>query len=67
MPDEQDELAGLGGRIRSLREERGMKLKELAEKAKLSDAFLSRLERGQISSSVAKSYPDRTSARYRRR
>ena len=30
-----------------------MKLKELAEKAKLSDAFLSRLERGQISSSVA--------------
>ena len=48
MPDEQDELAGLGGRIRSLREERGMKLKELAEKAKLSDAFLSRLERGKI-------------------
>jgi transcriptional regulator with XRE-family HTH domain len=53
MADEQEELAGLGGRIRSLREERGMKLKELAEKAKLSDAFLSRLERGQISSSVA--------------
>lgn len=50
----QDEmLASLGARIRSLREERGMKLKELADAAGLSDAFVSRLERGQVSSSVA--------------
>lgn len=53
MVVQQDALAGLGARIRSLREERGMKLKELADKSGLSDAFLSRLERGQVSSSVA--------------
>ena len=46
-------LTGLGARIRSLREARGMKLKELADAAGLSDAFVSRLERGQVSSSVA--------------
>jgi transcriptional regulator with XRE-family HTH domain len=50
----QDEaLAKLGARIRSLRESRGMKLKELADATGLSDAFVSRLERGQVSSSVA--------------
>jgi transcriptional regulator with XRE-family HTH domain len=50
----QDEaLAKLGARIRSLREARGMKLKDLADATGLSDAFVSRLERGQVSSSVA--------------
>src|SRR3981189_1618605 len=46
-------LVRLGGRIRSLREARGMKLKQLADATGLSDAFVSRLERGQGSSSVA--------------
>ena len=50
----QDEaLVRLGGRIRALREVRGMKLKQLADATGLSDAFVSRLERGQVSSSVA--------------
>jgi transcriptional regulator with XRE-family HTH domain len=50
----QDEaLVRLGGRIRALREGRGMKLKQLADVTGLSDAFVSRLERGQVSSSVA--------------
>lgn len=53
MKTHDEALAGLGARIRSLREERGMKLKELADAAGLSDAFVSRLERGQVSSSVA--------------
>jgi len=51
IPD--DTLVALGARIRSFREDRGMKLKELADRAGLSDAFVSRLERGQVSSSVA--------------
>lgn len=38
MPD--DTLAGLGARIRSLREARGMKLKDLADGAGLFDAFV---------------------------
>ena len=53
MKLQDDTLAGLGARIRSLREERGMKLKDLADGAGLSDAFVSRLERGLVSSSVA--------------
>jgi transcriptional regulator with XRE-family HTH domain len=53
MKMQDDTLAGLGARIRSLREERGMKLKDLADGAGLSDAFVSRLERGLVSSSVA--------------
>lgn len=48
-----DSLAGLGARIRNMRKERGIKLNELAERSDLSSAFLSRLERGQVSSSVA--------------
>jgi transcriptional regulator with XRE-family HTH domain len=36
-----------------MRKERGIKLNELAERSDLSSAFLSRLERGQVSSSVA--------------
>ena len=53
MKPQDETLVGLGARIRSLREERGMKLKDLADGAGLSDAFVSRLERGQVSSSVA--------------
>jgi transcriptional regulator with XRE-family HTH domain len=53
MKMHDETLTGLGARIRSLRETRGMKLKELADAANLSDAFVSRLERGQVSSSVA--------------
>ena len=53
MTGQDAALAGLGARIRGLREARGMRLKDLAEGAGLSDAFLSRLERGQVSSSVA--------------
>jgi transcriptional regulator with XRE-family HTH domain len=53
MKIHDDALAGLGARIRSLREARGMKLKQLADATGLSDAFVSRLERGQVSSSVA--------------
>ena len=53
MKTQDETLARLGARIRSLREERGMKLKDLANSTGLSDAFVSRLERGQVSSSVA--------------
>jgi transcriptional regulator with XRE-family HTH domain len=53
MKVHDDALAKLGARIRSLREARGMKLKDLADATGLSDAFVSRLERGQVSSSVA--------------
>lgn len=53
MESQGDSLAGLGARIRSMRKDRGIKLNELAEKSGLSSAFLSRLERGQVSSSVA--------------
>ena len=52
MPSQGDPLAGLGARIRSMRTERGIQLKDLAEKSGLSSAFLSRLERGQVSSSI---------------
>jgi transcriptional regulator with XRE-family HTH domain len=53
MKIHDEALVRLGGRIRSLREGRGMKLKQLADATGLSDAFVSRLERGQVSSSVA--------------
>lgn len=53
MQSQGDALAGLGARIRSMRKDRGIQLNELAEKSGLSSAFLSRLERGQVSSSVA--------------
>ena len=53
MQSQGDPLAGLGARIRLIRQERGVQLNELAEKSGLSSAFLSRLERGQVSSSVA--------------
>ena len=47
MKIHDDALSKLGARIRSLREARGMKLKQLADATALSDAFVSRLERGQ--------------------
>ena len=53
MKIHDDAVSKLGARIRSLREARGMKLKQLADATALSDAFVSRLERGQVSSSVA--------------
>jgi len=53
MQAQGDPLAALGARIRTMRKERGAKLNELAEMTGLSSAFLSRLERGQVSSSVA--------------
>jgi transcriptional regulator with XRE-family HTH domain len=53
MQSQGDSLAGLGARIRIMRKERGIQLNELAERSGLSSAFLSRLERGQVSSSVA--------------
>jgi len=53
MQSQGDSLAALGARIRTMRKERGIKLNELADKSGLSSAFLSRLERGQVSSSVA--------------
>ncbi|MFB9263637.1 cupin domain-containing protein [Bradyrhizobium erythrophlei] len=43
----------IGRRLRLARTSAGMKLSTLAEKTKLSEAFLSRLERGQVSSSIA--------------
>lgn len=43
----------IGGRIRALRLERGYTLSALAREAGLSEAFLSRLERGLASASVA--------------
>jgi transcriptional regulator with XRE-family HTH domain len=53
MQSQGDSLAGLGARIRLMRKDRGIQLNELAERSGLSSAFLSRLERGQVSSSVA--------------
>jgi transcriptional regulator with XRE-family HTH domain len=43
----------IGHRLRQARTNAGMKLSTLAEKTRLSEAFLSRLERGQVSSSIA--------------
>lgn len=53
MQSQGESLSALGARIRNLRKERGIKLNELADRSGLSNAFLSRLERGQVSSSVA--------------
>ncbi len=43
----------IGRRLRSARTGAGLKLSDLAERTKLSESFLSRLERGQASSSIA--------------
>jgi transcriptional regulator with XRE-family HTH domain len=56
LPYRQDELAlaaALGGRIRTAREAAGLTLRRLAEATGLSQPFLSRLERGQVSASIA--------------
>jgi transcriptional regulator with XRE-family HTH domain len=49
MPEERD----LGTRIRRLREERGRSLRTVAETAGMSQSFLSQVERGVASPSVA--------------
>lgn len=43
----------LGGRIRALREEKGLSLRAVAEAAGVSESFLSQVERGVASPSVA--------------
>lgn len=48
-PLEEDELRAVGRRIRALRKERGLSLKEMSEKAGLSTGFLSLFERGRSS------------------
>lgn len=48
MSDEIDAaLAGIGGRLRALREQRGFTLRDLAEQTLISESTLSRLESGQ--------------------
>lgn len=56
LPQRQDDdalAATVGGRIRAARETAGLTLKALAERTGLSQPFLSRLERGQVSASIA--------------
>lgn len=43
----------VGARLRELRKERGLSAKEVAARAKVSPAYLSRLENGQISPTVS--------------
>lgn len=51
---ETEQWAGrIGGRIRNRRQDRGLTLQALSAEAGLSQAFLSRLERGQVSASIA--------------
>jgi transcriptional regulator with XRE-family HTH domain len=52
MTAAQDELE-LGRRIRSLREDRGLSLKGMAQSVGVSESFLSQVERGVASPSVA--------------
>jgi transcriptional regulator with XRE-family HTH domain len=49
---DNDTAADLGGRVRELRRERGLTLKELGSRADLSHPFLSQLERGLARPSV---------------
>lgn len=51
--DEPSIEVTLGARIRAAREAAGLTLKAIAERAGLSQAFISRLERGQVSASIA--------------
>ncbi len=56
LPRKQDDVAiaaTVGGRIRAAREAAGLTLKALAERTGLSQPFLSRLERGHVSASIA--------------
>ena len=50
---EQTLADALGGRIRAVREAAGLTLKAVAQSAGLSQPFLSRLERGHVSASIA--------------
>ena len=43
----------IGARLRHLRQERGLTLKSLAQRAGISEALLSRIERGQVATTVA--------------
>jgi len=52
IPSESDALHRIGVALRRARKDRGMTLEALAEGAGLSSAFLSRLERGQVSCSI---------------
>ncbi|WP_164867893.1 helix-turn-helix domain-containing protein [Rhodovarius crocodyli] len=49
----EDPRSGLGARLRALRQAAGMTLDTLAEAAKLDKGYLSRVERGQKSPSIA--------------
>jgi len=51
--DERQFAAAIGARIRQARTARSMTLAALGEQTNLSEAFLSRLERGEVSSSIA--------------
>lgn len=51
--NDEDVAAAVGGRIRVAREGAGLTLKALAERTGLSQPFLSRLERGHVSASIA--------------
>jgi transcriptional regulator with XRE-family HTH domain len=50
---ESDEQLELGRRIRAIREQRGMSLRAVAEVAGVSESFVSQVERGVASPSVA--------------
>lgn len=51
--DDQAVAVSVGRRIRTAREASGLTLKTLAERTSLSQPFLSRLERGHVSASIA--------------
>jgi len=50
--DIEQQLASFGERLRELRLQRGLTLKELADQSGLSKAFLSRLESGGRQASI---------------
>ncbi|RLB04919.1 MAG: Cro/Cl family transcriptional regulator [Deltaproteobacteria bacterium] len=46
-------MIDLGGKIRTLRKERGLTLGELAQRVSCSPSFISQVERGKVSPSIA--------------
>lgn len=52
-PEAADDDARVGARLRQLREARGLSARELARLASISPAYLSRLENGKVSPTVA--------------
>lgn len=52
LPEVDEQVAGLGGRIRALRLERQLTLAELSEKSQVSVGMLSHIERGKASPSL---------------